>query len=608
MKTKQKVLIFGAAVLILSLAMFIGVHHASADINGCPTDKSALTSNRVGAHVDVNGNDATYYFDSFVAEGSDGVPGLIEYCVYPDSAPDTVVTVAVGNDSSAWTDPQQFNNFSFQRPDGNPSNIPYDGASHEMGTATYGAGVPNGFDMIVLHINDAEECDRLYGGNPGTCFVLPGSQGGQGSPLGIDKSASGSFDQPFSWTIDKSVDKTTVKQIGGSATFNYTVVVTRTAGSPTNFQASGTITVSNPNSDPVTIDSLTDQLSDGTPCTITGGAPSSVPAGDSTYDYTCSPSDGSATSNTATVTWSDQTLGNGDLLAGGTKDVTVDFSFAENDIDECATVSDTNSNGPQNVSVCDTTTFNYSVTVPVPQYDCVNYDNTASFTTNDTGTTGSDGQRVTVCGPAKTGALTIGFWKTTNGQGLIKTYCVSGGNNLGTYLAGLGGGSGPFSNAPTTCSSLATYVSGILSGASATDMNKMLKAQMLGTALDVWFSGPGWTSTTISKVKPPSNFLSHNSLGTFKMDTTAVCPMVDNTTAGTATCKNNLPSTDAVASGAVANSPMSMQAILDFASTTPAPFNGSTSASIWYGGNRTKQEILKNIFDQFNNQLAFGSF
>ena len=214
---------------------------------------------------------------------------------------------------------------------------------------------------------------------------------------------------------------------------------------------------------------------------------------------------------------------------------------------------------------------------------------------------------MTVCGPAKTGALTIGFWKTTNGQGLITTYCQS--PALANYLKGLGGGSGPFSNAPTTnCRDLATYVQGILTGASATDMNKMLKAQMLGTALDVWFSGPGWTSTKIGGTKPPSNFLLHNNLGTFNMDTTAVCPMVDNTTTGSAACQNNLPSTNAVASGAVPTSPMSMQAILDFASTTPYPFNGSIASSVWYAGNRTKQEILKNIFDQFNNQLAFGSF
>jgi hypothetical protein len=139
-------------------------------------------------------------------------------------------------------------------------------------------------------------------------------------------------------------------------------------------------------------------------------------------------------------------------------------------------------------------------------------------------------------------------------------------------------------------------------------MNVMLRAQMLSTALDVWFSGPGWTATKIGTVKPPSSFLSHNNLGTFKMNTMAVCPMVDNTTTGTATCKNNTPSTDAVASGALPTSPMAMQAILDFASTTSTPFNGSTSSSVWYAGDRTKQEILKNVYDQFNNQLAFGSF
>jgi hypothetical protein len=202
--------------------------------------------------------------------------------------------------------------------------------------------------------------------------------------------------------------------------------------------------------------------------------------------------------------------------------------------------------------------------------------------------------------------LTIGFWKNTNGQGLIKTYCQSGA--LGTYLRGLGAGSGPFSNASSTCTGLATYVSGILNGASATNMNVMLKAQMLATALDVWFSGPGWTSTKTGSIKPPSNFLQHNSLGTFNMITTAICPMVDNTTAGTGTCQNNTPSTDAAASGALPASPMSMQAILDFAATTPSPFNGSTSNSIWYGGNRTLQTVLKNVFDQFNNGDAFGSF
>jgi hypothetical protein len=211
---------------------------------------------------------------------------------------------------------------------------------------------------------------------------------------------------------------------------------------------------------------------------------------------------------------------------------------------------------------------------------------------------------VLACGPFQTSARTIGFWKTTNGQNLIKTYCQN--PALATYLRRLGGGSGPFSDAPTdSCNLLASYVRTILDNATAVNMNDQLKAQMLATALDVWFSGPGWTSIPINSIKPPSNFLTNNTLGTFKMDTTAVCPAVANTPAGTATCQNNMPSTDAVTAGAVPSSPMSMQEILDFAATTP-PFNGSAATSVWYGGDRTKQEILKNIFDQFNNELAFG--
>jgi hypothetical protein len=30
-----------------------------------------------------------------------------------------------------------------------------------------------------------------------------------------------------------------------------------------------------------------------------------------------------------------------------------------------------------------------------------------------------------------------------------------------------------------------------------------------------------------------------------------------------------------------------------------------SSADVWYGGNRTEQNVAKNAFDQFNNQDAF---
>jgi hypothetical protein len=239
---------------------------------------------------------------------------------------------------------------------------------------------------------------------------------------------------------------------------------------------------------------------------------------------------------------------------------------------------------------------------------CHDFTNTASSTSVTADD--DDTVTVTVCGPEQTSALTIGFWKNTNGQNLIKTYsCPSGGKpSLAAYLAGLGPtDQGPFSNATGCGTTMANYVTNILKGANATNMNVMLKAQMLGTALDVYFSDPamGYTTTTINKIKPPSLFLTLGSLGGFNMDLTAICPMIDNTTAGTATCKNNNPSTDGHASGAFNVDCLTVQQILDFESTLP-PFNGSTSAPVWYAGNRTKEEVAKNTFDQINNQDAFG--
>jgi hypothetical protein len=847
MKTKLKFLFTGVVVLMLVMGLATMTRPASADTNGCPAGNptNRPISNLVGAYYTTNGSDATYFFNSFVDKNpSNGVPGLIEYCVYPSPLPDGgVTTLAIGDDSTPWTDPGGFDNFSFNRTNGNPSNIGLDGRmDYEMGTATWSGSVPAN-QVIVLHINDATECNALYDPDPadGTCFVLPGEKQNNAEPPTVSKDASGSYDDTFTWTLTKDVDNADVKTAGGAPhTFNYTVSVSHGESEVSNVKVTGTITVSNPNTDAINIDGITDQLSDNTTCTVTDGGAQSLPSGDTTFAYECglgSVPTGDVT-NTAAVSWSDQDISDGHLAAGSADFTTGAVSFAGNEIDTCVDVTDSlgGSLGTVCTSDANPTVLPYSKTFTDPAGTCTSHDNTATFTTNDTQTSGnsntvtvtdcqgadlmvskdanptfkrtynwdiskgvtpklvekvgggtaifnytvnvnetgftdsdwavtgtitvtnpndwepvaltgvtdsidnggscsitsgnpaatlaagasttlgyscsfgsnpgsgtntataswdasaastpngsaqgtapydfanaqitpvnqtitvtdtfnggtpttlgtltatdtqpyasasyqysrnitiptygctsypnsativetgqSASQTVTVCGPAQTGALTIGFWKTTNGQNLIKTYCA---NTLDDYLAGLGSGSGPFADAAgKNCSQLATYVQGILSGASATNMNVMLKAQMMGTALDVWFSGPGWTSTKIGGVKTPSNFLSHNNLGTFNMDTTAVCPIVDNTTTGTATCLNNLPSTDAVASGAVSSSPMSMQAILNFAATTPSPFNGLTgSGSVWYGGNRTKQEILKNIFDQFNNQMAFGSF
>jgi hypothetical protein len=140
-------------------------------------------------------------------------------------------------------------------------------------------------------------------------------------------------------------------------------------------------------------------------------------------------------------------------------------------------------------------------------------------------------------------------------------------------------------------------------------MNAMLKAQMLATALDVYYSSTGWVAPGSGKTKTSGNFLPHGGIGTFSMDLTAICPMVDNTTTGTASCKNNTPSTDGVQSGAFPSSPHTVQWILNFAATigsSPWTTGAYSGSNIWYAGNRTLEEILKNTFDQINNNAAFA--
>ena len=123
---------------------------------------------------------ATYEFTSNDETPTDGVPGLISYCVYPEQPPgnpDGAAASALGANGDPWD--EVFHTiqgyFAFQRPDGNPSNIGFDGSTVTIGTATWAAGAPQE-QVVLLHINDADECDALYGGDPGTCFVYPGNQ------------------------------------------------------------------------------------------------------------------------------------------------------------------------------------------------------------------------------------------------------------------------------------------------------------------------------------------------------------------------------------------------------------------------------------------------
>ena len=108
------------------------------------------------------------------------------------------------------------------------------------------------------------------------------------------------------------------------------------------------------------------------------------------------------------------------------------------------------------------TAFLYSQTVIVPTINCRKYANTATITeTNQTAS-----QSVEVCGPAATGALTMGFWQNKNGNSIISGGASTAGVcNSGTWLRTFL----PFQDLPATatCAQVVTYVNSIIKAANA---------------------------------------------------------------------------------------------------------------------------------------------
>jgi hypothetical protein len=421
-----------------------------------------------------------------------------------------------------------------------------------------------------------------------------------GYPLTVTKDAAGAYDNTYTWNIAKAVDKTVVKQIGGSTTFNYTVTVGHDAGTISNVSVSGTIDVFNPNVDadlntvPVDITGVSDTLSDTTACTVTNGGAQTLTTAHTSFAYTCALAGlpQGELDNTVTVGWDEQFLANGADLAGDTADFTFDgISFAQNSIDECVNVTDSYKGALGTICVggANPMAFTYSRTIAVPAYDCLSYGNTATFTTNDTGATGSASQSVKVCGPVKTGALTIGFWQNKNGQAIITGQAKTGVCPSGTWLRQYA----PYQDlaATATCAQTATYVTNVIKAASAagTTMNPMLKAQMLATSLDVYFSDPALGGNKITAPHP---------IGGVAIDLTKICKMIDGS-GGVATCGGTLQNVSAAFGGA---SSLTVSQMLTYAAS-----QSNVGGSAWYGQVKATQELAKNAFDAINNQVAFAA-
>jgi hypothetical protein len=232
----------------------------------------------------------------------------------------------------------------------------------------------------------------------------------------VAKTASTSFTRDFQWSLDKSsTTSELLLSVGQVQVTPYTVVVSTTGFSDSNFAVAGTITVTNPAPIAATIANVSDVMA---PVDCGQAFPFVLPAGASvTCTYASALPDASSRTNVATVA----TIGE---VGGNTASAAVDFATAAiTTVDDCVTVTDSmvgslgtvcRANAPQ--------TFQYTAEIgPFTADGCGvagTVNNVATFTAGS-GEQGSDtvGVSVTVACPQLGCTLTQGYWKTHSSYG-----------------------------------------------------------------------------------------------------------------------------------------------------------------------------------------------
>ncbi len=395
-----------------------------------------------------------------------------------------------------------------------------------------------------------------------------------GADLTVTKTATPFFTRTYLWDITKDVDKTLVKQFGGSAIFNYTVNAFGTGYTDSDWALTGTITVSNPNDwEDVTADLFDDHAE----CVLTQ-TNVTVPAKSAVeVAYTCAMLSGDSGLNTATATWDAAAAYTPNGSASGSQAYA--FEIPTTEVNKVITVTDTFDGTTSTLGTVEfpgPAAFNYARTILVPTWNCISYDNIATIV--ETGQ--NDSETVTVCGPIKTGALTMGFWQNKNGQGIVKAGASTAGVcNSGTWLRQFA----PFQDlsATATCTQVATYVTNVIKAANASgaSMNAMLKGQMLATSLDVYFSNPALGGNKIGAPTP---------IGGVSIDLTKICTDM--------TC-----TTFEDSSSVFGGSPKTVLEMLTYAAS-----QSNIGGKLWYGNVKSTQELAKDAFDAINNQKVFA--
>jgi hypothetical protein len=249
-----------------------------------------------------------------------------------------------------------------------------------------------------FHSTSAFYVDSTHTNNDTECFLK------RNANLTVSKTAVAAFGRAYQWTIAKAVDKTHVDlPAGGGTDFHYTVTVGNTHSDDA-WTVKGKITVTNPNNVAFTGVNVTDAIDNGAgSCAVPGGSGATVPPnGTLQLDYTCTystvPSPPTGT-NTASAAWNSGTFFTTNASASGT--ATVDFStVTPSTTDEIVTVTDSVQGVLGTVDArtdANPTLFTYTVHRTGVPSTCTTYDNTATFTTNDSHATGNASKSVAVC-------------------------------------------------------------------------------------------------------------------------------------------------------------------------------------------------------------------
>ena len=117
-------------------------------------------------------------------------------------------------------------------------------------------------------------------------------------------------------------------------------------------------------------------------------------------------------------------------------------------------------------------------------------------------------------------------------------------------------------------------------------MNAMLKAQMLATSLDVFFSGP----LGGNKIGAPTP------IGGLTIDLTHICHMIDSSSG--ATCSGTFENVSSAFGGATS---LKVSAMLTYAAS-----QSNAGGGYWYGNVKATQQLAKDAFDSINNQVAIS--